>query len=286
MKPTVKHFFDENTWTLTYVVYDNNSKDALIIDPVMDYDMPSSKVSFESNQKVIHFVEEHNLKIHFILESHAHADHLSGSQNLKIKYPQAKIGISSNITTVQKTFKTIYNFDSQFKTDGSQFDVLLNENEILQAGTLTLKTIFTPGHTPACASFLIGDALFVGDALFMPDSGTGRCDFPAGSSNELYTSIHEKLYKLPDTTRVFVGHDYQPDGRKLICETSIGECKQKNIQLNHETSRQEFVNFRSKRDSTLDAPRLLFQSIQVNINAGNLPIAEANGGKYLKIPIR
>jgi glyoxylase-like metal-dependent hydrolase (beta-lactamase superfamily II) len=286
MKPTVKVFFDKATWTLTYVVSDDKTKDAIVIDPVWDYDPGASKMSTESAELVLAYIQENKLNVHYILETHAHADHISGSQVLKKKLPQAKVGIGSRITEVQKVFKEFFNLSSDFATDGSQFDLLLTEDKILKAGTLEIKTIFTPGHTPACGSFIIGDCVFTGDAIFMPDYGTGRCDFPAGSADDLYTSVHEKLYKLPDSTRVFVGHDYMPNGRSLEFETTIGESKMKNIQLKAETSRDEYVSFRKNRDKTLAAPRLLLPSVQINIEAGLLPAPDSNGTRYLKIPVR
>lgn len=286
MKPTVKEFFDQATWTMTYVVYDAATKDAVILDPVWDYDPAASKMSSQSAEQVLAFVNKNKLKVHYILETHAHADHVSGSQILKEKLPGTKVGISAKITEVQKVFKDVFNLDPNFKTDGSQFDLLLHEEQVLEAGTLKIKTIYTPGHTPACSSYVIGDAVFTGDALFMPDYGTGRCDFPAGSADDLYTSVHDKLYQLPDDYRVFVGHDYLPDGRALAFETTIAEEKAKNVQLKHQTSRDQFVELRETRDKTLAAPRLLLPSVQVNIDAGKLPAPEKNGTSYLKIPVR
>lgn len=286
MKPTVKEFFDKATWTLTYVVYDSSTKDAVIMDPVWDYDPAASKMSTQSAEQVLAFVKENNLKVHYILETHAHADHVSGSQFLKEKLPGSKIGIGAKITEVQKVFKDVFNLDPNFKTDGSQFDLLLKEGEILEAGSLKIETIYTPGHTPACSSYVVDESVFTGDALFMPDYGTGRCDFPAGSANDLYTSVHEKLYKLPDHYKVYVGHDYLPNGRALAFQSTIGEEKAKNIQLKSETQRTDFVEFRNTRDKSLAAPRLLLPSVQVNIDAGHLPQPEDNGKRYLKIPVR
>lgn len=286
MKPTVKEFFDKATWTLTYVVYDAQTKDAVVIDPVWDYDPASSKLSQNSAEEVFSFILKNSLNIHFILETHAHADHVTGSQIYKQKFPKAKIAIGKRITEVQKVFKDFFNLGQNFKTDGSQFDVLLSENEPIHAGSLRIETIFTPGHTPACSTFVIGDTVFTGDALFMPDSGTGRCDFPSGSAEDLFHSVHDKIYSLPDSYRVFVGHDYMPNNRPLAYETTIGEEKNKNIQLNFKTPKDEYVNFRKTRDKTLDAPRLLLPSVQLNIDAGHLPEAEKNGAKYLKIPVR
>lgn len=282
----IKTFFDDVTYTLTYVVYDATTKDAVIIDPVLDFDPAAVKTDDKSIEKLVAFVREHSLKVHFVLETHAHADHLSGAHDLVTDYfPNAKIGIGERITVVQKTFKNVFNFPASFKTDGSQFGRLFADNEVIEAGSLAFKVLFTPGHTPACVSYLFDDVVFTGDALFMPDYGTGRCDFPAGDAKALFHSVAERLYPLPDKTRVFVGHDYQPGGRSLAFETTIGESKKKNIQIRAETSEKEFVAFRENRDATLAAPRLLFPSVQVNIAAGEFPPAEANGKSYLKLPV-
>jgi glyoxylase-like metal-dependent hydrolase (beta-lactamase superfamily II) len=281
----VKAFYDSRTFTVTYVVQDPATKDAVIIDPVLDYDPAASKVWAESVERVIEYVRAEKLNVHYILETHAHADHLSGSQLLKRAFPHAKIAVGERITVVQQTFKTIFNLTEDFATDGSQFDRLLKDGEIVDAGSLKLEVIFTPGHTPACATYKIEDAIFTGDAIFMPDGGTGRCDFPAGSAKDLYHSISSKLYALPDSTRVFVGHDYQPGGREVKWETTIGEEKENNIQLKATTSEDEFIQFRAARDKTLAAPKLLFQSVQVNIDAGKMPKPSADKKRYLKIPI-
>jgi glyoxylase-like metal-dependent hydrolase (beta-lactamase superfamily II) len=277
-------FFDKRTYTVTYVVYDVATLDAVVIDPVLDYEPASSRVWTESLDLVTSFVKEKGLKLHYILETHAHADHLSGAQELKRQFPQAKLAVGARITEVQKVFKGVFDLPDDFATDGRQFDVLLQEGDTLKAGTIEVDTIYTPGHTPACATYRIEDALFTGDALFMPDMGTGRCDFPGGSATDLYDSI-QKLYALPDSTRVFVGHDYAPGGREYAWETTVGEQKAKNIQLAGSTSREDFVTMRTKRDKTLDAPRLLFQSVQVNIDAGRMPEPNANQTRYLRIPI-
>ena len=281
----IKEFFDKNTWTLTYVLWDELTKDAVVIDPVLDYDPASSKTSEDSAKSVIEFLRSNNLKLHFILETHAHADHLSGSQIIKRAFPQAQIAIGERITKVQEIFKGVFGLPSDFKIDGSQFDCLLKDGEEFRAGSLKFKTIFTPGHTPACASYYIDGNVFVGDALFMPDYGTGRCDFPAGSAVDLYRSVHGRLYELPEATKVYTGHDYMPNGRELRFMATIGEEKQKNIQLKGETTQQEFVRYRTERDRTLAAPKLLLPSIQVNIDAGHLPEPEKNGKRYLRIPI-
>lgn len=281
----VKAFYDSRTFTVTYIVHDPATNDAVIIDPVLDYDPAASKVWAESVEQVIDYVRAEKLNVHYILETHAHADHLSGSQLLKRAFPQAKIAVGERITVVQQTFKTIFNLTEDFATDGSQFDRLLKDGEIVAAGSLKLEVIFTPGHTPACATYKIEDAIFTGDAIFMPDGGTGRCDFPAGSAKDLYQSISSKLYALPDSTRVFVGHDYQPGGREVKWETTIGDEKQNNIQLKATTSEDEFIQFRAARDKTLAAPKLLFQSVQVNIDAGKMPKPSEDKKRYLKIPL-
>ena len=283
---SVEGFFDKTTSTITYVAYDPVTKDAVVIDPVLDFDQASSICTSDSVQKIVQFIKEHSLKVHYVLETHAHADHLSGAQVLVQQHlPKASLGIGERITIVQKTFKKIYHLSDDFRTDGSQFARLFHDNEAFGAGSLTIRVLFTPGHTPACVSYLISDAVFTGDALFMPDSGTGRCDFPDGSAGDLYHSVHERLYHLPDQTRVFVGHDYQPNQRALLYQTTIGASKAENIQLRAQTTEAEYVAFRTKRDATLSAPRLLYPSIQVNIAAGALPRAEENGHRYLKIPI-
>lgn len=281
----IKEFFDKNTWTLTYVVWDEATRDAIVIDPVMDYDPASSKTSDESAKNIIQFLQAQTLKVHFILETHAHADHLSGSQIIKQQFPTAMIGIGENITRVQEIFKQTFGLPEDFKTDGSQFDRLLKDGEEFSAGSIPIKTLFTPGHTPACASYFIDGNVFVGDALFMPDYGTGRCDFPGGSSRELYKSVHDRIYQLQAETKVYTGHDYLPNGRTLRFMATIAEQKQQNIQLKAETSLEEFVRFRDERDQHLSAPKLLLPSVQVNIDAGHLPAPEKNGKRYLRIPI-
>lgn len=275
-------FYDPRTFTLTYVVYEGN--DAVVIDPVLDYDPLSSTTSTESLQKVTAFLEEKKLKLHLVFETHAHADHLSGSQYLKKRYG-ANVVIGHRITEVQSTFKGVFNLDPDFPVDGRQFDKLVKEGDTLRAGALEIGVIETPGHTPACVTYEIDDAIFTGDALFTEDYGTGRCDFPLGSADDLYVSVHEKLYRLPDATRVFVGHDYQPDGREVRWETTIGLSKSANVQLKKETPKGDFVRFRNERDARLAAPKLLYPSVQINIDAGRLPKPAANGTRYLHIPL-
>jgi glyoxylase-like metal-dependent hydrolase (beta-lactamase superfamily II) len=281
----IQHFFDPDTFTLTYLVIDPKTKDAVIIDPVLDFDPASGQVTDKSIAVVIEYIKRESLNIKAILETHAHADHLSSSQLLKKLFPEAILGIGEKIKVVQEFFKGHFNID-YLKTNGSQFDYLFKDNEELVFGSLKMKAIPTPGHTPACMSYLFEDALFTGDALFMPDYGTGRCDFPAGSAKELYHSITKNLFSLPDQTRVFVGHDYSPNGREMKFETTIGESKESNIQLKSMTTESEFVQFREGRDKTLKAPRLLFPSIQVNADAGHLPPRESNELSYLKLPLK
>jgi glyoxylase-like metal-dependent hydrolase (beta-lactamase superfamily II) len=280
----IRSFFDPATFTLTYVVLDPETRDAIVIDPVLDYDPAASQTSTTSVEAVAAFIDAERLRVHYVLETHAHADHLSGAQLLKRRF-DAKIAIGARITEVQRTFKQLFDLPPELSTDGAQFDRLLHDGEELRAGALSIRVIATPGHTPACVSYLIGDAVFTGDALFIEDYGTGRCDFPMGSASDLYTSVHDKLYSLPGSTRVFVGHDYQPKGRELRFETTIDASKSANVQLKEATSREEFVRFRTARDATLGAPRLLLPSVQINVDAGRLPAPHANGRRYLSIPL-
>jgi glyoxylase-like metal-dependent hydrolase (beta-lactamase superfamily II) len=281
----VQELFDPATFTLTYVISDPATGDAVVIDSVLDYDPASSTVNEASITKVCALVEGQKLKPHYFLETHPHADHFSGAQVLKARYPGAKVAIGARITEVQKLFKDLFDLPSEFPTDGSQFDRLLQDGETLQAGSLSIGVRHTPGHTPACASYVIGDAVFTGDMIFMPDYGVGRCDFPGASAESLFDSVTGKIYSLPDSTRMFTGHDYLPDGRALRFESSVNEQKKTNLHVNEKTTRDGFVKFRNTRDKTLSAPRLLFPSIQVNIAAGHLPAPRANGRRYLCIPI-
>ena len=280
----VEPFFDADTYTLTFLVFDEETKDAVIIDPVLDYDPHASKVTTKNVDKYAKFIDDNNLNLIYALETHAHADHLSGSPELKTRYPNVKVGIGGKITAVQDVFKGVFNF-KDLKTDGSQFDETFKEGETIKAGSIEIGVIETPGHTPACVSYKIKDSVFVGDAVFMPDYGTGRCDFPAGSAEDLYVSVHDKIYALPDETKIYVGHDYQPNGREVMWQTTVGESKESNKQLTSSTSKDDFVKMRNERDATLNAPRLILQSVQVNINAGDLPFKDENGAPYLKMPV-
>lgn len=279
----VETFFDERTFTLTYVVFDEATRDAVIIDPVLDYEPAGGKLWTESLEKVAAFVDAKRLTVHDVLETHAHADHLSGSQWLKKRYG-ARVGISRRITEVQGVFKDVFELD-ELPTDGRQFDVLLDDGQVLKAGSLTLKALATPGHTPACMSFQVGDAVFTGDVLFLDDVGVGRCDFPKGDAAALYDSVTTRLFTLPDETRLFVGHDYPPAGRTWRSMTTVGSAKQSNAQLTAAMPKATFVEKRTARDRTLSPPRLLFPSVQVNINAGHLPKPKPNGRRYLVTPL-
>ena len=284
MNMHIKAFYDEATFTLTYVVSDQDNGDAIVIDPVLDYEPTGSKIKDVSYQQVKSYIQQQNLNLRMVLETHAHADHLTASQLFKQDFPGVKTAIGKHITTVQNVFKDIYGLDNHFSTDGSQFDVLIDDDQTIEAGSIHIRAIYTPGHTPACLSYLIEDAVFTGDTLFMPDYGTGRCDFPGGDAVKMYGSI-QKLYQLPDATRVFTGHDYRPNGRVLKYESTIGEQKRHNIQLNAQTTTEQYVAFRLDRDSTLAAPKLIYQSLLVNIEAGRLPARQGNGRRYLKIPL-
>ncbi|MDP1915978.1 MAG: MBL fold metallo-hydrolase [Myxococcales bacterium] len=276
-------FFDERTFTLTYVVFDEATKDAVIIDPVLDYEPAGGKLWTESLQRVAAFVDEKKLTVHFALETHPHADHLSGGQWLKQRYG-AKVGISERIVEVQGVFKDVFALD-QLPTDGRQFDVLVKDRQVLRAGALSVEAIATPGHTLACMSFKIDDAVFTGDALFLDDVGVGRCDFPKGDAGALYDSVTTRLFTLPDATRLFVGHDYPPAGRTWRSMTTVGSAKESNVQLPVAMPKATFVEKRTVRDRTLSPPRLLYPSVQVNINAGLLPEPKANGRRYLVTPL-
>jgi len=279
----IRHFFDERTWTLSYVVHDEASRCAVVIDPVADFEPRSGRLWHESCEAVARYADEERLEIRCVLETHAHADHLSGAPWLVQRFG-ARTLIGARITEVQAIFRDVFNLGADFPCDGSQFDTLLDHGDVVEVGELRIEALHTPGHTPACVSYAIGDALFVGDTVFMPDYGTARCDFPGGSAETLYDSI-QRLYALPDATRVFTCHDYKPGGRELRFESSIGEQKRSNVQLDAKTSKADFVRFRARRDADLEVPALLLPSVQVNVRAGRLPEAESNGVSYLKIPI-
>lgn len=290
--PTVHGLFHKDTSTMTYIVTDPVTSSTLIIDSVLDYDASSGRTSNTHNTSVTQYCNEHKLNVQYILESHVHADHLTGAKYLKSQYPNAQTGIGANVTQVQKTFAGIFNYTpDDLPTDGSQFDLLFKDGDTFPLGELTVEVVNTPGHTPACVCYIVKTsdgvpkAVFTGDTIFMPDFGTARCDFPGGSSEELYTSIKRLYQTLPDDTRVYVGHDYQPGGRELLFTSTIGEEKASNKQLKNGTSQEEFTVWRSERDEKLGMPKLLLPSIQVNLRNGEFPNVESNGVSYLKIPI-
>lgn len=283
MKPHVTPFFHDDSSTWTYVVRDPAGK-AAIVDPVLDYDPKSGRTSTTSAQAVLDFVRREGLDVQWILETHAHADHLSSGHWLKEHLPGARLSIGEGIRKVQKTFRPIFNLGEHFPVDGSQFDHLFTDGETFRIGALEAEVMAVPGHTNDSVAYLIGDALFAGDSIFMPDGGTARCDFPGGNAHTLFKSI-QRMFALPDATRVFVCHDYAPGGRAHACETTIGAEKAANIHVKTGTSEETFVQMREARDATLAMPVLILPSIQINIRAGNLPEPETNGTRYLKIPL-
>jgi glyoxylase-like metal-dependent hydrolase (beta-lactamase superfamily II) len=281
--PFVTAFFDEATFTVTYVAADPRSAHAAVIDPVLDYDPASGRTSTTSADRVATFVAENELTVDWILETHVHADHLSAAPYLKRKLG-GRIAIGSNVATVQETFKGVYNI-GDLATDGSQFDRLFADGDTFKVGSIAGSIIGTPGHTPACITYVVGDAAFVGDTLFMPDFGTARTDFPGGDAGMLFDSI-QKILSLPDDTRLFMCHDYKAPGRdEFAWETSVGEQRAANVHVSGNVSRDEFVAMREGRDAELGMPKLILPSIQVNVRAGRLPEPEANGVSYLKIPL-
>lgn len=284
MNPVVTPFFHQASNTWTYVVSDPETLATAIIDPCLDFDARSGRTGVRSAMRLIEFIEANKLDLRWILETHAHADHLSAGRWLKSERPVACLAIGQGIREVQQTFKPVFNLGVEFATDGRQFDHLFVDGEQFRLGELDARVIATPGHTNDSVSYRIGDALFVGDTLFMPDGGSARCDFPGGSAARLYQSI-QRLYQLPDDTRVFVCHDYGPNGRDFRCETTIAAQKAGNIHLRSEVSEAEFVRIREARDATLDMPALILPSIQINIRAGELPEPESNGVRYLKLPL-
>lgn len=285
MTPTVHPFFhaDSNTWS--YVVADPASGAAAVVDPVLDFDPKAARTSTTSAQALVDFVAERGLDVRWILETHAHADHLSAGAWLKARWPHATLAIGEGIRAVQKTFRPIFNLGEHFPVDGSQFDRLFADGDAFAVGEITARVIAVPGHTSDSNAYLIGDALFTGDSLFMPDGGTARCDFPGGDAATLFRSIRRLFAELPDDTRVFVCHDYGPGGRDVACETTIGEQKRSNIHVRDGTSQAQFVEMRDARDATLPMPVLILPAVQVNIRAGELPPPDANGVRYLKLPI-
>lgn len=284
MTPVVKAFFDSETNTVSYVVQEPNGQACAIIDSVLDFDHASGRTNTNSADAIAEYVKSSDLKVEWILESHVHADHLSAAPYLQEKLG-GKIGIGTNIVVVQDTFGKVFNEGTEFQRDGSQFDALFEEGDSFHIGQLRGDVMHTPGHTPACLTYVIGDAAFVGDTLFMPDFGTARCDFPGGSSSLLFESI-QKILALPDETRIFVGHDYKAPGRdEFAWETTVGEQKALNVHIGKGRSIEEFVEMRDARDATLAMPRLILPSLQVNMRAGQMPPEDEQGDVFLKLPV-
>ena len=282
--PEVKAFFDNDSNTVSYVVTDPATKNAAIIDSVMDFDYASGTIRYDHADMIIEYVTTQKLDVEWLIETHVHADHLSAAPYIQQKLG-GKLGISDRISEVQKVFGKMFNAGTEFERDGSQFDQLFADGDRYKIGELDGVAIATPGHTPACMVHLIGDAVFVGDTLFMPDGGTARADFPGGDARTLYQSI-QKILALPDETRMFVCHDYAPNGREFLWETTVGAQRANNIHVGNNASEDGFVEMREKRDASLAMPRLIMPSIQVNMRAGHMPDAEENGATYLKVPIQ
>lgn len=283
MNPDVKAFFHKPTFTVSYVVSDPGSRKALIIDSVLDYANNSGRTSTTAADEIIDFIRAENLEVEWILETHVHADHLTAAPYLQEKLGGV-IGIGGVVTSIQSTFKKVYNFGDDVPEDGSQFQRLFKDGETINVGGMTLEVLETPGHTPACVSYKIGDAVFVGDTLFMPDYGTARCDFPGGDARTLYRSIR-KILAFPLETRLFMCHDYGPNNRDFAWETTVAEQRATNIHIHDGIGEEEFVKMRTERDATLSMPVLIIPSIQVNMQAGHMPKAEGNGVSYLKVPL-
>ena len=284
MPAVIKHFFDAPTFTFTYVVHDPETKQGVVIDPVLNYEPAAGKCTTESVKHLVNYVKSENISIEYLLETHIHADHLSGTRVLKNAIG-GKVGIGSQVVQIQETFADVFNVESSFTADGSQFDVLFEDDESFTVGKLQFKVWHTPGHTPACVSYLVEDSIFVGDTLFMPDYGTARTDFPAGSAQNLYHSI-QRILSLPDQTRIFLCHDYGTESRPEVCEqTTVEAEKLHNIHIGQLTSEEQFIEMREARDAKLSTPALLYPSVQFNMRSANFPSAEKNGVEYFKIPL-
>lgn len=281
--PLVAPFFHADTSTFTYVVYDREGGGAAIIDPVLDYEPASAHTSTKSVDAVLDFVRTHGLSVTWILETHAHADHLTAAAYLKEK-TGAKVAIGRGITQVQERFKALFNLEPEFATDGRQFDRLLDDGDVFAIGELAARAMATPGHTDDSLTYVVGDAAFVGDTVFAPETGTARADFPGGDAAKLHRSI-KSLFALPDDTRIFLCHDYPPAGREAIAQTSLADQREHNVHVGGNASEEDFVRMRNTRDATLPVPRLILPALQINIRAGQMPPADANGIRYLRLPI-
>lgn len=281
--PVVAAFFEKDSSTFSYVVKDPASTSCAIVDSVLDFDYASGGISYQGADEIIEYVKSHGLKVEWLIETHVHADHLSAAPYIQERVG-GKIGIGEQITTVQDTFGKVFNEGTQFVRDGSQFDHLFTDGETYQVGEMECTAMHTPGHTPACFTHVLGDAVFVGDTLFMPDAGTARADFPGGDAATLYDSI-QKILTLPDDYRIFMCHDYCPNGRALEYQTSVKAEREQNIHIKLGTSKASFIEMREARDNTLSMPRLILPSLQVNMRAGHMPEPDQNGLSYLRIPI-
>ncbi|SDD65403.1 Glyoxylase, beta-lactamase superfamily II [Paracoccus isoporae] len=281
--PEVEPFFDEASNTISYVVRDPGSDACAVIDSVMDIDYAAGRIAYDHADRMIGFIRENGLDLEWLIETHVHADHLSAAPYIQSKLG-GRLGIGRNITLVQETFGKIFNEGTEFQRDGSQFDRLFDDGDRYRIGGMECFAIHTPGHTPACMTHVIGDAAFVGDTLFMPDGGSARADFPGGDAGELYDSI-QKLLDMPEEMRLFMCHDYGPNGREIRWETTVGAEKAHNIHVGGGTSREDFVKFRTERDASLAMPRLILPSLQVNMRAGELPPADETGKRFLKVPL-
>ena len=281
--PEVKAFFDPATWTISYVVKDPASKACAIVDSVMDIDYAAGRITYESADEIIAYVRDNDLEVQWLIETHVHADHLSAAPYIQDKLG-GKIGIGEQITVVQETFGKVFNEGTEFQRDGSQFDRLFKDGDTYTVGEMTCFAMHTPGHTPACMTHTMGNATFVGDTLFMPDGGSARADFPGGDAGILFDSI-QKVLALPDDMRLFMCHDYGPNGRDIEWETTVGAEKEHNIHVGAGKTKEDFVKFRTERDSQLDMPRLIIPSLQVNMRAGELPPADQDGKHFLKVPV-
>ena len=284
MQPEVHGFFDEATNTITYVLRDPAGQACAVIDSVLDFDYASGRTDTRSADMVVAFIRAENLDLHWVLETHVHADHLSAAPYLQQRLG-GQIGIGDRITQVQETFGKVFNEGTEFARDGSQFDRLFRDGDSLMVGQLRVDVLHTPGHTPACLTYVAGDAAFVGDTLFMPDFGTARCDFPGGSADQMFASV-QRILALPDATRIFVCHDYKAPGREVFAwESTVAAQKALNVHIGVGHSREDFVALRQARDATLAMPRLIIPSLQVNMRAGQMPAPEDDGKTYLKVPI-
>jgi glyoxylase-like metal-dependent hydrolase (beta-lactamase superfamily II) len=283
VKPEVTGFFDPATNTISYVVKDPDSDACAIVDSVMDIDYAAGRISYQHADEIIGFVEKNRLRLEWLIETHVHADHLSAAPYIQGRLG-GKLGIGARITVVQETFGKIFNEGTEFQRDGSQFDRLFEDGDTYTIGTMKAFTIHTPGHTPACMTHVVGDAAFVGDTLFMPDGGSARADFPGGDAGELYDSI-QKVLSLPDEMRLFMCHDYGPNGRDIQWETTVAEEKAHNIHVGEGKTREQFIKFRTERDAQLDMPKLIIPSLQVNMRAGELPPPDESGKRFLKVPV-